>query len=248
MVISPNNLDYFLNSYPKQRPPISEEIKQIYASHYEENREGKTKASSLAQRLESWMHHQINDVMHDNARVLELGAGTINHLKFPKAYNTYDIIEPFTALYEKSAFKDKVDGVYSDVGEIDGQRYDYVFSVAVLEHLTQLPEDIAKAALLLENDGKFVASIPSEGGFLWGLAWRMSTGLEFYLRHRLNYGDLMRHEHINSCQEIQSILALVFEKVTIRRFGLGNHLSLYQCIVCEKPRHDVCHQILGSNN
>ena len=76
-------------------------------------------------------------------------------------------------------------------------------------------------------------------GFLWGLAWRIGTGLEFKLRYNLDYSNLMRHEHINSCFEILKFLKIVFEKVKVYKFGLGNHLSLYQCIKCSGPRQQI---------
>ena len=57
------------------------------------------------------------------------------------------------------------------------------------------------AALRLEADGVFQAGIPSEGGFLWGIAWRLSTGISYYLRTGLGYGVVMRHEHIDSAFE-----------------------------------------------
>ena len=86
--------------------------------------------------------------------------------------------------------------------------------------------------------GEFISSIPSEGGFLWGLAWRIGTGLEFKLKYNLDYSNLMRHEHINSCFEILFLLKIIFQDVEVYKFGLGNHFSLYQCIKCSNPKFE----------
>lgn len=240
------NLEYFLNEYPKTRPALDDNIKRIYDSHYRDNREGKTKASSIAQKLETWMHHKTNAVVEEGSKVIEVGAGTLNHLKFAKGYRAYDIVEPFKELYESSDYRSRVRSIYADIKDVKEEKYEFVISIATLEHLTHLPLDIARAAFLLEPNGTFVASIPSEGGFLWGAAWRLSTGLEFYVRHKLNYGNLMRHEHVNDCREIQAILGLLFEVVKVRRFGIGNHLSLYQCFECRSPRLDLCQNVIDA--
>jgi hypothetical protein len=45
-----------------------------------------------------------------------------------------------------------------------------IFSVGVLERMTDLPKAIALTDLHLQEDGQFQATIPSEGGFAWGAA------------------------------------------------------------------------------
>src|SRR5215831_17238263 len=90
-------------SFPKQRPPLPREIEAIYATHYKSNREGATAASALAQKMESWLHRQVAaDVAgaeQGAPATLELGAGTLNQLRFEPAVGPYDIVEPFTELY-----------------------------------------------------------------------------------------------------------------------------------------------------
>jgi hypothetical protein len=118
--------------------------------------------------------------------------------------------------------------------------------VATLEHLCNLPRVVATAALLLEPAGEFRAAIPSEGTLLWTLGWRLTTGVEFWLRHRADYGELMRHEHVNDAREIEEVLGFCFESVTSRTFGLGPPLSLYRFFACAHPHLTRCEKLRSS--
>jgi|SaaInlStandDraft_2_1057019.scaffolds.fasta_scaffold89746_1 SAM-dependent methyltransferase len=236
---------YFENSFPKTRPFLDPKIKQIYDSQYLENREGKSPMSNIAQKLESWMHIQTSKAILKKSRLLEIGAGTLNHLNYQQNYALYDVVEPYKRLIESSGKKEMINKIYEDIFEVTNE-YDCIFSIATLEHLTDLPRVVSKAATLLSKDGTFLAAIPSEGGFLWGTSWRVSTGVEFYIKHRLNYGNLMRYEHLNNYSEIESFLRLIFKKVDKKYLGIGGHLSLYQFFECSQPKLNECKNFLVS--
>ncbi len=186
--------------------------------------------------MESWLHRQVaRDVTEGRGtkRTLELGAGTLNQLAFEPDVGPYDIVEPFADLFHDSPRIKRIRHAYADVRYIPPEtRYDRVTSVATLEHICDLPRVVARAALLLMPAGEFRAAIPSEGSVLWKLGWRLTTGLEFWLRHRLDYGQLMRHEHVNNAREIEEVLEYCFEKVERRVFGVSASLSLYQFFAC----------------
>lgn len=236
-------------NFPKIRPPLPEEIKDIYSVHYKSNREGQTVVSSLSQGMESWLHRQVaNDVasLQDSERAtLELGAGTLNQLKYESGIYPYDIVEPFTDLFKTSSHLTRVRNIYSDISEVpDNIRYNRITSVATLEHVCNLPEVIARSGLLLAENGVFRASIPSEGTVLWTLGWKLTTGLEFKLRYGLDYGLLMKHEHVNTAQEIEKVLKYFFDKVSCRVFGLCKSISLYRYYECHSPAKDRCRDFL----
>ena len=233
--------EHFKNKFPKIRPELDSKIKKIYDRQYIDNRQGNSPMSSIAQTLESWMHKQISNTIQPNSRLLEIGAGTLNHLEYESDYEFYDVVEPYQELLDQSDKKKQVTHFYNDIYEVQ-IKYDYIFSIATLEHLTNLPKVISKAATQLRGNGRFLAAIPSEGGFLWGASWRISTGLEFYIKHRLNYGNLMRHEHVNNFLEIESFLKIIFEEVNKKYLGIGGHLSLYQFFECSKPRMEACNE------
>jgi hypothetical protein len=233
------------DNFPKTRPALPQEIKDIYSAQYKSNREGDTAAASLAQRMESWLHKKVaGDVTGSTnplLTTLELGAGTLNQLQYEPAVKNYDIVEPFTDLYKNSPLLARVRNVYSDISEIkEINCYDRITSVAVLEHVCNLPELVAKSGLLLTKNGVFRASIPSEGTFLWTLGWKLTTGLEFKLKHGLDYGLLMKHEHVNTADEIESVLSFFFKKVTHKVFGLSKAISLYRYYECCDPIIDRC--------
>ena len=238
------NLEALLRSYPRVRPPLTDEHRHIYEDEYLRNREGVRVAEGLAKRMEQWMHRKVLGPAGDT--LLELGAGTLNHVRFETGTRSYDIVEPFTVLYQNSSFLGQVDDVFASQEEIPtDRRYSRIISVAVLEHMTDLPLELALSALHLREGGVFKAGIPSEGGFLWWLGWRATTGAAYYLRHRIDYGVLMRHEHVNTAPEIIALLNYFFAEVTVQRFPLpGHHLSLYAGIEAKTPYLGRARQML----
>lgn len=236
--------------FPKIRAPLPEAYQRIYASHYKENRSGGSPASSMAQRMERWLHGRVAaDLQGRTGEIatLELGAGTLNQLGHEPAVGPYDIVEPFKSLYVDSPLLPRVRSVYADIAEIPLEaRYDRITSVATFEHICNLPEVVARSALLLAPGGTMRASIPSEGTPLWTLGWMLTTGLEFRLRHGLDYGVLMRHEHVNTAREIEDVLRTFFRRVDCKVFGASRALSLYQFFACAEPDMEAAAAYLES--
>ncbi|TCK68518.1 hypothetical protein DFQ05_0026 [Winogradskyella wandonensis] len=227
-------------NYPKKRPPLSEKIQDIYDEQYKSNRDGITPASGLAQKMERWLHQKVcSDVgrVH-NKKTLEIGAGTLNQLQYEES-NHYDIIEPFKKLYYKSRYLEKIKNIYNDIDEIGlSNKYDRITSIATFEHITDLPKVVAKSCLLLKPKGSLRTSIPNEGTFLWTLGWKLTTGIEFRLKHGLDYGNLMRHEHVNNAREIDEILNYFYENNTCSVFGLSKGIGFYRFYESKNPNRD----------
>lgn len=229
--------------FPKVRPDLPPRYKEIYQSHIIANRLGGSCMTGISSRLERWMHRQIGKV--PGARILEIGAGNLNHVSFEVGADLYDVVEPFRELLDTSPDKARVGAIYADINDVPlGNRYDKILSVAVLEHLCDLPAVIARAIGLLEPGGIFCAGVPSEGTACWRLAWELTTGLEFRFRHRLDYGVLMRYEHVNTAEEIAQVLNWFFQKVSRKSFGIVPALSLYQVFECSLPQ---CHRFPTDN-
>jgi len=76
------DINEILRNYPKTRPLLDPRVEKIYAAEYKKNRDGESTASSIAQRLESWMHKKVSQtyVSNDSSLfdTLEIGAGTLN--------------------------------------------------------------------------------------------------------------------------------------------------------------------------
>ncbi len=224
-----------IRTYPRKRKGLPEEYQKIYNQHYEENRNGKTKISYLSSRFEYWLHKKVARSSENSKKTLEIGAGTLNQLNFERS-KVYDIVEPFRQLYENSPNRKYVRKVFADISEISGEKYDRIISVACFEHIENLPEVVRKSAILLKPGGKLCISIPNEGRFLWKFSYTMTTGREFKKRFGLDYEILMRHEHINTADEIEQILKHYFKNVKMSLLGINKTFSFYRYYECSEPR------------
>ncbi len=237
-------------TYPRTRRAMPPKLASIYQDIYLTSRDGKTFLYRITQALEGWMHRKVAAGSAAGRSVLEVGGGTLNQLKWESAGQTYDVVEPWKSLYDGRPEMAKVRAFYADVADVPREnRYDRIISIATLEHVLDLPRMVAEAAIRLAPGGTFSAGIPSEGGMLWGLSWRASVGLAFRLRTGLNYGDLMRHEHVSGAREIRAVVSYFFHRCRVKRFPTPlHHLSLYTFLDCEEPRLDRCQAILDSRD
>jgi hypothetical protein len=236
-----------LDRFPKARPALSPKEASVHATLMKRNRERLTLFTRISDVLESWMHRQVSaDVkLPRSHRLLEIGAGTLNHLPYEPADVIYDVVEPSADMYDDKAGRDRIHAFYANTADIDGTlRYDRIISIAALEHMTDLPDNIAKAGLLLNDGGLFRAGIPSEGGLIWGLSWRL-IGLDLFMRTGHNWAEHMRNEHVNTASEIIAVVKYFFDRVTVRRFPLPfHHLSFYGAIDARQPNKDRCNEYL----
>jgi SAM-dependent methyltransferase len=234
-------------AFPKQREPLPPEYAAIYLQHYRNSREGNSKVLGLAKYAERWMHKMVARDVRDSEpkATLEIGAGNLNQLPYEPHTSPYDIVEPFRELFASSPHLGRIRNIYNDVAEIPPEnRYDRIISVAVLEHVCNLPELVAQCGLLLAEGGTFRAGIPSEGTILWRLGWQTTTALDFRARYNLDYKVLMKYEHVNAAREIEETLRYFFTSTRARVFGLGRALSFYQFFACSTPRLDRCRSYL----
>lgn len=233
-------------AYPKKRPELPQEFKEIYAQHYKKNREGNTSATSVSKRMEAWMHKKVaRDVQYDSNRcTLEIGAGTLNQLEYENP-EPYDIVEPFTQLFKDSKNFCKIRSTYSDIDNIDlSLKYDRITSIATFEHIENLPHVVAKSALLLKDKGCLRVAIPNEGTFLWKLGYMLTTGIEFRILYGLNYEVLMRHEHINTASEIENVISYFYKDIKREVFGIHKNFGFYRFYQCTNPNIDRANNYL----
>ena len=233
-----------IQRYPKTRPPLPDGIRAIHTAHYIENRVGGSPASALSRRIEYWLHGRVaRDVKDDPAprSTLEIGAGTLNQLDFEPAVGPYDIVEPFEDLYRNAPGLRRIRNIYGDIRNVPAEnRYDRITSIATFEHVCDLPNVVGRTGLLLADGGVLRVSIPSEGTLMWGLAWRLTTGLEFRMRHGQDYGLLLKHEHVNTAAEIEGVLRFFYRNVRGACLGPCKQLSFYQYFECRDPDRGLC--------
>lgn len=235
------------SEFPKKRTPLPPEYEAIYLQHYRNSREGNSQILGLAKWAESWMHRKVAEDVRQGApkATLEIGAGTLNQLPYEPSSQPYDIVEPFQELYQASPQRHRIRNIFDDISQVPpGTKYERVTSIAALEHVCDLPDLVARSALLLSDRGQFRAGIPSEGTILWRLGWATTTALDFRARYNLDYGVLMRYEHVNTAREIENVLGYFFSDVRHSVFGLSRSLSFYQFYACSTPRLERCQTYL----
>lgn len=241
-----------LKRFPKKRPILDDDVQAIHRSHYEKNRSGATLMTSISQKLERWLHIKVaaDSIKHQpykNINTLEIGAGNLNHLAYEPIVGLYDIVEPFSSLFENKRELNRVNSIYNDISEIPKSKtYDRIITIATLEHILNLPEVIAQSALHLNPNGVFRAAIPNEGTLLWNLAWKCTTGIEFKIKYGINYGLIMAYEHVNTSKEVSAILNYFYREVKTSSLGLHPKLALYLYYECSNPNLKICREFLQS--
>ena len=232
-----------MNRFPKVRQPLPAEYQEIYDRHILENRLGKTKASFVSSRLEGWLHKQVAKSSASHLKTLEIGAGTLNQLGYEDT-ETYDVVEPFKLLYLDSPMLGRVRSIFEDIKEVPPERrYDRITSVATFEHVLDLPDVVARSCTLLNPAGGLYVSIPDEGRFLWRLAYKLTTGVEFKRRYGLDYEVIMNYEHCNTADEVEEVLRHFYDQVSMKLFGISKTFAFYRFYSCKKPnvsRAEVC--------
>lgn len=225
-----DKIENILSNFPKIRTGLSPEYRKIYEVEYKENRDGIGIIGNLKAKLENWMHFKVSKLKKEI--ILEVGAGTLNHIQFENDYLVYDIIEPMLFLYENADSRKLVNNFYKTSEELkDDELYTNIISIAVFEHMTELPLELIRLSKHMKNSAVMQVAIPTEGSFLWYLSWRFVTGTSFYLKYKLNYKPFMKHEHVNNSREIEELLKYIFHYVKIVRFPLNLfHLSFYTYI------------------
>lgn len=224
--------------FPKRRPQVNEKKLQKLYENYEQNRLRTTTASRLAGFAEGWMHKKVAaDVKNDSTKsTLEIGAGSLNHLAYENG-KVYDIIEPWKKLWTDSAYLHRVGNIYDDISELPPTAlYDRIISIATLEHLTHLPQVVAHTCLHLSAGGCLRAGIPNEGSLVWTTCWRLTTGLEYFLKTGEDYGLIMKYEHVNTADEIDKVLKYFYAEVKKSVLGLNDVLAVYRFYECRLPQ------------
>ncbi len=223
--------------FPKSRPKLSEEYLKVYEEHYKDNRDGKGLTNFLSSYMESWAHKIVSKKKFKRNKILEIGAGTLNHLKYEKNIISYDVVEPFKNLFINNQEKNKVNKFYDSIFQIKNMKYDRIISIMTFEHLENLPKVIEKCHELLKKDGIMQIAIPCEGEFAFKLGWKLTTGLSFRLKYGLNYSKIMAHEHLNTQKEILILIKNFFNILSFKRspfiLPLYN-FSFYSYIECVK--------------
>jgi hypothetical protein len=226
-------IDGLLKQYPKKRPPLSKKLKKIFNRHYLENRQ-----SILSQLSEQWLHRSIKKSKKKTSRTLEVGAGTLNHLRYGYTKNIiYDIIEPKKFLFKNSDDLKKINKIFTNIHSCKSNSYDRIISSAVLEHIEDLPDFLTTSSLKMKKLSFQSHSIPCEGYPMWNLTWTLFSGILFRLKTGCSFKEVQKHEHLNTLDEILTLIKYFYNNVSIKySYPFYNkYMSFYANITFSNP-------------
>jgi hypothetical protein len=227
-------INKLLNRFPKKRPNLSLKVKKLFNKFYKKNRE-----NLISQYFESWMHRAIKKIKKKNT-TLEIGAGTLNHINYENlSLTSYDIIEPKKYLYKNNIKRFKLRKIFKNLNKTKNNYYDRIISIAVLEHLVDLPFFLAESAKKLKKKNSYQShSIPCEGYFAWGTSWYLFNFLKVRIKTGRSFKEIQKHEHVNSAKEILKIINYFYKKVRVKysypTYFLP-HFSFYMNICFSEP-------------
>lgn len=162
--------------------------------------------------LERFNHGFVAKLPHSpGCRTLEIGFGFGEHLRYERGDQDYyclDYREDFCSRVRGLLPADHV--CCGDIQETQLQwsdgMFDRIIAIHVLEHLPRLPDALEEVNRLLNNEGVFDVVIPCEGGLAYSLARKISAERMFRRRFKMDYGPIIRSEHVNTHAEIVSAL------------------------------------------
>src|SRR5438552_3706096 len=89
-------------------------------------------------------------------------------------------------------------------------------SVHTLEHIYHLGECASEIARVLAPAGRFIFSLPTEGGLGWSLGRKLVTGPRLRRRYDLDVQEVMEIEHINDARRVLRFLKWTFAIESLR--------------------------------
>jgi SAM-dependent methyltransferase len=159
-------------------------------------------------------------------RTIELGAGIGGHLEYEDiSFQEYHCIEMRENMV--SEIRRRYPTVTSTMADCQERLpypdayFDRAVAVHVLEHLPDLPRAVAELRRVLKPDAICSIVIPCDPGLLYGFARKISSERIFKKRYNQSYDWFIRREHINSPDEIISILSRFMTETHRSYFPFG---------------------------
>jgi hypothetical protein len=204
-----------LETYPRKRKKLESDYNKIYKKFYYDNLNKKNFVSSLIKKMETKLFHKPIS-LHKGKKILELGAGNLDHIQFEN-FNSYDAVEPEKKYYKdnKVALK-KINKIYDSIFQIPNhKKYDKILALFTLDVIDDLPKFLAKIGKLMTKNSIFYVGNSTIGSLSFSLSWRLTSGLNFFLKYGKNLGVLKEHESVNKYDEIIELLKYFFEEIEI---------------------------------
>jgi len=168
-----------------------------------------------------WVQHSlyttiIKHTQNKDGLILETGSGPGKLFEFKnnfdlKRYVVLDIDHSsLKSIQNKSQLKAIIHGTAYKL-PFNNQIFDTVISCAQLEHLCYLDNALEEIKRVLKPSGQFIASVPTEGGFLWSYGRSLTSARYFSKKLDIDYIKANRIDHFNTIHQIDRALKRHFE-------------------------------------
>ncbi len=221
--------------WPKQIPPLDAELKRInddFVKHWHEVLPRRFGA------VEGFNHtYPLRHLpQREHFRTLELGAGIGAHIGYEDLFRQdYHCVELRQNMADEIIRRyPMITATVADCQQrtpYDSSSFDRIVAVHVLEHLPDLPACLDEVNRLLKPGGLFSVVLPCDPGLAYGFARKISAERIFKKRYNLPYDWFIGREHINSPDEILTLMTKSFDQIDRTYFPLRLPIvSLNLCI------------------
>ena len=184
---------------------------------------------NYSSRLQSFVmkaSHKLSEkVFGENIhfdRVLEIGAGTGEHLPYVRhtfdEYILTDLNAEILAVAKNKLSVSNYGALKFEQQSADSLSYsdntfDRVVAVHVLEHISEPHIALKEWSRVLKNNGVLTILIPADPGLAWKLGRHLGPRRKAVAKG-VPYDYLMAREHVNSCNNLIAILHYYFPEST----------------------------------
>ena len=193
------------------------EYRKKFADVYDDSNYSSPLQSFVMRASHRLTEKAFNSQVHFD-RVLEVGAGTGEHLPFVRhSFNKYILsdLDPKTldiAKIKLAGMHDDKLGFETQTGDsltYPDNSFDRIVAAHVLEHIYQPHLALKEWYRVLRNDGILTILIPTDPGLAWRLG-RHFGPRKNAIAQGIAYDYVMAREHVNSCNNLIAILRHYF--------------------------------------
>jgi len=188
--------------------------------------------------IQNWGHIMTERLLPATGLILDIGAGTGEHQKFVGSDRRYIALDKDADVLQIARQLGRYQISLQSTAQFlpfASNSFEGLVSVFSLEHFRELDKCVAEFSRILKKNGVLAATIPTEG-FAFRLGRRFVTA-PFAVKNLgyksvSDYEDYVRQEHINSVEQILTVIRRYFLIKYVRWFPFfigGKTLNINLC-------------------